>query len=300
MPETEGIYDINFSTSAVSDSYAPIDKYSGGSNGGGTSSYMVSISTVSDGTFTVSPTYAKKGDTVTITAKPDEGYMLDTLTVKNNAGDTVTLMKKNEEQYTFVMPSQNVIITGSFKPKDKISEWNNPYSDISDNMWYYDAVKFVTEDGLMSGYTNGTFGPENTVSRAMLAQVLYNKEGRPAVTSSNVFQDVESGSWYYDAVTWAAGKGIVIGYGNDMFGPNDPITRQQLAVMLWRYVGSPSVTEQALDFTDADQVYSWAEEALKWAVQNGIIQGEGNGILNPKGQAKRSHVAQMFTNYIEQ
>lgn len=170
---------------------------------------------------------------------------------------------------------------------------------ITSGAWYYEAVQFVQENGLMNGYSNGRFGPNDPLSRAQLAQILFNKEGRPGVNDLLDFSDVSGEAWYAEAVRWAANQGIVSGYGNGKFGPNDPITREQLAVMLWRYSDSPAAAEKELNFTDTDKISDYAQEALRWAVENGVLNGYGNGRLDPQGQATRAQVAQMLKNLME-
>ena len=192
----------------------------------------------------------------------------------------------------------------SFPVKDKETEEeekpaNVPvYNDISANAWYNNAVSFVTEKGLMSGTGTNTFAPDDHLTRAMLAQILYNNEENPA-TNGNAFTDVQSSAWYADAVSWAARKGIVSGYGNGQFGPDDSITRQQLAVMLWKYAGEPASNAGLDSFTDIDKASHYALTALRWAVEKGIISGKGNGILDPAGNATRAEVAQMLMNYFK-
>ena len=150
----------------------------------------------------------------------------------------------------------------------------------------------------MSGTGTNTFAPGNNLTRAMLAQILYNNEGKPSA-SGNAFTDVQSGAWYTDAITWATQKGIVSGYGNGQFGPDDHITREQLAVMLWRYAGQPTSNASLNGFTDIDKASSYALTALQWAVEKGIISGKGNGTLDPTGNATRAEVAQMLMNYFK-
>ncbi|MBD5152889.1 MAG: S-layer homology domain-containing protein [Oscillibacter sp.] len=157
----------------------------------------------------------------------------------------------------------------------------------------------MNENGLMNGYSTGIFGPNNYLSRAMLAQILYNKAGTPTVTASGSFTDVAPGQWHAPAVTWASATGIVSGYGDGRFGPNDNITREQLAVMLWRYAGSPAATSKELHFTDADQISSYALDAMYWAVENSILNGYGDGRLTPQGLATRAQAAQMLKNFFE-
>ena len=142
-------------------------------------------------------------------------------------------------------------------------------------------------------------GPNDTLSRAQLAQILFNKEGRPGVDYLPDFSDVDAEAWCAGAIRWAARQGIAGGYGDGTFGPNDPIRREQLAVMLWRYSGSPAATNKELHFNDEAEISGFALEALGWAVENGILNGYGDGRLGPKGQATRAQVAQMLKNFIE-
>ncbi len=182
---------------------------------------------------------------------------------------------------------------------DPTAVWVNPFSDVAEGAWYYDAVRYASENGLMGGYGNGKFGPNDNLSRAQFAQILFNKEGRPVVNYLLRYNDVADGAWYTEAVRWATSQGVVSGYGNGMFGPNDNITREQLAVMLWRYAGSPAATEKELHFTDADKASGYALEALRWAVENGVMGGYGNGQLAPQGLATRAQVAQMLMNFLK-
>ena len=186
---------------------------------------------------------------------------------------------------------------GGDKPDEPIEKpWTNPFTDVSEGKWYYNAVRFVQENDLMVGYSNGKFGVNDDLSRSQLAQILFNKEGKPEVTGKTDFSDVSKKAWYTDAVYWAANKGIVSGYGNGKFGPNDAITREQLAVMLWNYYGRPTVTNTELNFTDKNKISGFAMDAMRWAVDKGILSGCGNGRLAPKGLASRAQVAQVLLN----
>ncbi len=182
---------------------------------------------------------------------------------------------------------------------DPAAVWGNPFSDVSEDAWYYDAVRYASENGLMGGYGNGTFGPNDHLSRAQFAQILFNREGKPVVDYLLQYGDVADGAWYIEAVRWATSRGIVGGYGNGMFGPNNNITREQLAVMLWRYAGSPAATDKELHFTDADGAGGYALEALCWAIENGVINGYGDGRLGPQGLATRAQAAQMLMNFLK-
>lgn len=172
-------------------------------------------------------------------------------------------------------------------------------ADVDTTEWYHKAVDYAIENKLMSGVGDGKFDPNGNLTRAMLCQIFYNKEGRPAVTAENTFADVKTGAWYEKAVTWAASNKIVMGYDNGNFGPTDDITREQLAAIIWRYDGK-KVSAASLDtFNDAGKISSYAVDALKWAYENGVVSGKGNGILDPIGKATRAEVAQMLMNYLE-
>ena len=173
------------------------------------------------------------------------------------------------------------------------------FTDVKGSAWYYDAVKFVYDNGFMDGVGDNKFNPNGTLTRAMIAQVLYNLEGE---TSSypTVFDDVAKSAWYADAVNWAAASGIVEGKGNNKFDPNAAITRQEMAAILYRYSELKGYDVSDVDslaaFTDANKVADWAKEAMGWAVENYVINGKGAGKLDPTGTATRAEVAQVLMN----
>jgi hypothetical protein len=171
------------------------------------------------------------------------------------------------------------------------------FTDVNNSLWYHEAVDYAITNKLMNGYDNGKFGPNDSLTRAQLVQILYNQAGKPAVTGTSTFSDVANGAWYTNAVLWASQNGIVNGYGTT-FGPNDKITREQLAVILWRYAGKPAATQTSLNFSDAGKVSSWAKDAMLWATEVGIIQGNENG-LNPGGNATRAEAATMVMRYLK-
>lgn len=262
--------------------------------------YSISVPSAKGGTVKVRPTSASKGSMVTITTVPNTGYELTTLRVSDKNGKELELSDKGDGKYTFVMPGGKVSIDAVFQMiQVPETPWSNPFFDVAENAWYYNAVKYVSQNGLMNGYSNSTFAPDAELSRGMLAQILYNKEGRPPVAYNNAFEDVADGAWYANAVAWTAKQNIVSGYGNGRFGPDNDITREQLAVILWRYEGSPTPTRTELRFTDTDRISDYALDALCWAVENGIINGKGNNMLGPQGSATRAQVAQVLMNYLE-
>lgn len=177
------------------------------------------------------------------------------------------------------------------------------FSDVAGSAWYADAVAYVSRQGIMNGKADGTFAPDATLTRGMLVQVLYNLEGRPAASAS-AFTDVAASAWCADAVSWAAAKQIVLGYGDGTFGPNDTITRQQMAAILYRYAASKGADVSApagtlSRFVDADQVASYAVQAFSWAVNSGLMDGKAGGLLDPQGAATRAQTAKILMNYCE-
>ena len=268
--------------------------------------YNITVVNTEHGKVTASPSSASQGDLVTITVTPAEGYELEQLTVTADKGDNPTTTDMGNGKYTFTMPDANVDIKAVFR---KITlTWENcpggaecplnAFSDVNPAAWYHDGVHFCLDNGMMIGYGEGIFGPSNDLSRAMLVQILYNYEGHPAVSGDSAFTDVAKTSWYFDAVTWAAAQGIVDGYGNGKFGPNDPITREQLATILWRYIDRPAINHNLDRFTDAGQISGWAMDAMEWACGNGIMEGDA-GALNPKGNATRAEAATMLMRFVE-
>ena len=279
----------------ISTSTPDTPSYDGGSSEP-SGDYIVSVDRVSGGKVTVNPGRADKGDEVTITVKPDAGYELDTLTVTDKDGDTVKVTYKSANKYTFTMPGSKVTIEATFA---EISE-DLPFTDVAESAWYYDAVRFVYENGLMNGVTTTTFGPNVTTSRAMLATILYRLEGEPSVGSSD-FTDVESGMYYTDAVAWASAKGIVTGYGDGTFLPNKAITREEMAAMLYRYASykgyDVTKMKDLSGYSDGGSVSSYAVEALQWATGTGLITNM-DGALNPTGSATRAQLATILMRFL--
>ncbi len=183
--------------------------------------------------------------------------------------------------------------------KLEIVDNSKRFDDVPATGWVAEAAAFVSSHELFQGTAPGRFSPDAPMSRGMLAVVLHNLENNPAQALTGAFADVSSGQWYAEGVAWAEAQGIIGGYGNGRFGPDDSVTREQLAVMLWRYAGSPAATSGTLPFADADKASDWALEALRWATENGIINGKGGGILDPKGYATRVETAQMLKNFME-
>ena len=280
------------------------DQPSDGGSGGGssTSGYLVSVDSGKNGKVTVSPQRAEKGETVTITVKPDEGYELDELTVTDKNGDSVKVTYKDDNKYTFKMPGSAVTVEATFQAVKEESPVD-AFLDINTGAWYYDAVKYAVENGLMSGTGTYTFEPNTTLSRGMIAQMLYALEGKPSVSATNSFTDVSVNDWYAKAASWTQSKGIITGYNDGRFAPNDPLTREQLALILYNYAQSKGYDTSAKadlsKYVDGSSTSAWAQTAMTWAVGEGLLSGRGLNMLYPTGTATRAEVAQIMMNFCE-
>ena len=179
----------------------------------------------------------------------------------------------------------------------------NPFTDVSEKDWFYGDVMFVYENGLMLGTSKTLFSPHGTATRGMMATILWRMEGSPIPKGKNSFTDVEAGKWYADAITWTAENGIFAGYGKDKFGPDDPITREQLAAIFYRYAdykGYDLTVKGNLDkFKDADKITDYAKTAMQWAVGSGLVKGKSGNLLDPQGTATRAEIAAMLHRFIE-
>ena len=172
---------------------------------------------------------------------------------------------------------------------------NTGFADVSDEAWYADAVAYCQERGWMSGTSETAFSPNGTMTRSMLATVLYRQAGSPAVTGTDSFTDTEPDTWYSNAVVWASGEGIINGYGNGIFGTNAPVTREQLVTILWRIAGSPE-PGQGQTFADQDSISSFAVAAVVWAREQNIVSGKEGNRFDPQGKATRAEVATVLMN----
>ena len=186
---------------------------------------------------------------------------------------------------------------------DKADKNKSPFRDVLDTDWFYEDVLFAHEEGLLTGTAKRTFSPYANTTRAMMATVLWRMDGEPGAKADSRFTDVAGGQWYSGAVAWADENGIVKGYGTGAFGTNDAVTREQFAAMLYRYAqysGRVIQTGNDLtDFKDAGKVSSWAQDAMLWAVHNGIITGKPGKLLDPQGTATRAEIAAMLRRFVK-
>ena len=255
---------------------------------------------VKGGSIKVTPTRASRGDTVTITVTPDEGWELDTLSVTQTGGRKVDLTDKGNGKYTFIMPGSKVEIEVMFK---EVEPEALPFADVPEDAWYAGAVRYVYENGLMAGTSGDAFNPDGTTTRSQFVTILWRMADSPAVDYQMNFSDVPADIYYTEAVRWAASEGIVGGYGNGSFGSVDAISREQLAVFLFRFAERMGydVSQRAdlTGYTDLSQVNSYAQEAMEWAVGAGIISGTSSTTLSPQGQATRAQAAAMLERFCQ-
>lgn len=184
-------------------------------------------------------------------------------------------------------------------PDDQPSTWENPFTDVGETDWYYGSVRFAAENGLFRGISYPTFAPHSNMTHGMLAMVLHRLAKEPEIGAGQSFSNVAQGQYYTEAVAWATEKGIVSGYGDGKFGPGDLITREHLTVMLWRYAGKPAGAGELDGFTDAADADAWAVDALRWAVEQKIVNGRSDGTLDPRGNATRAEVVAILMRYCE-
>lgn len=266
-------------------------------SGGGVSGYTVTVLASENGSVEVSSTQVDAGSTVTLTVTPDKGYMLSTVTVKDAAGNTVAVTEQNGK-YVFTMPDSAVTVSATFKPEVSTL----PFTDVDVNDWFYEAVEYVYENGIMAGTSATTFEPSMELNRAQAVQMLYNLEGQPEVTGECPFTDVAATHWAIKAITWGAENNVVAGMGQEQYAPNDLVTREQFAQMLYNYAKYKGYDLTAAgdlsQFPDADGISTWAEVAMAWANGKGLINGHADsGLIDPQGTALRSQAASIVANF---
>ena len=267
--------------------------------------YTVTVPTAENGTITADKATAQEGDTVTLTVRPAEGYVLQSLaaTCAAAAPGTVPLQEKGEGIYTFAMPAGDVTVTGTFALEEEEEEpWPPfPFTDVPETMWYYDSVYYVYAHGLMNGTAATLFSPGNPTTRGMLVTILYRMEGSPQGAGWGPFTDVTPGAYYAQPIAWAAWNGIVNGITSTTFAPDRNVTREQMAAILYRYTAWKEwdVSQQGnlFQFTDWQKVQTYARTPLAWAVASGLIQGKENQRLDPGGPATRAEVATILQRF---
>ena len=276
-------------------------RHSSGGGSGGSSSYPITVpGKTENGTVTVSLRSAEKGDSVTITVKPDSGYQLDDLAVTDKNGKELKLTDKGNGKYTFTMPSGKVKINATFTKEAEPS----PFSDVSTSAYYFEAVKWAQEKGITGGIGNGLFGPNQPCTRGQIVTFLWRAAGSPVVNYAMNMTDVAEDAYYGEAVRWALSEGITTGIGDTAFGPDAACTRAQAVAFLFRYAaanGMDAVTLADLisGFADAASVPGYAVSAMNWALSQGIMKGSGTQLLSGNTCTRAQIVTFLWRLYTE-
>lgn len=243
--------------------------------------------------------YGIRNEYVYIDATPNTGYKVKSVTVVDKYNDSIKVYESSTaNRYYFTMPDSNVTVNVEFTPR----VMSNPFTDVKSTDWFYDAVNYVYSEGIMDGTSVYMFSPNNATSRGMLVTILWRLAGQPVVTGTS-FSDVSSSSYYYYAVLWASKYGIVDGLGNNMFGPDQAITREQFAVILYRYAQhcgySTSANSTLVGYADSNKISSYALTAMRWACGAGLFEGDERANLNPQGQTTRAAAAKLLMTFQE-
>lgn len=268
---------------------------SGGGGGGGSASYAIDVEDAKNGDISVSPSRASSGTTVTITVDPDNGYVLETLTVLDKNGKEIELTNKGDRKYTFKMPSGKVTIEATFMEDNTML---NYFVDVFASDYYYDAVLWAVENGITNGTSATTFSPANPCTRAQMATFLWRAAGSPEpVGASNPFVDVAADAYYAKAVQWAYEQGITGGTSATTFSPDDTCTRGQMATFLWRDAGSPAMSADRVPFVDvsADVYYA---TAVEWAYEEGVTSGTSATTFSPNDPCTRAQMVTFLYRYL--
>lgn len=258
-------------------------------------SYSINAEKTEHGSVDVSASSAECGDTVTITVKPDRGYVLEAVIAKDSEGKKLELADNGNGQYTFTMPGSRVSIKVTFT-EDNVMP--NFFIDVPEGSYYHDAVLWAAEMNITCGTDTEHFSPNVSCTRGQLVTFLWRAAGKTVVNYDVSFSNVSAEAYYTEAVRWAASLGIAIGYGDGKFGANDPTTRAQMAVMLYRFakVQGLETAQSGMDaneFYDFEQVSAYAAEAVTWAVNTGIIKGNANRLM-PQSSCTRAQTVTML------
>lgn len=257
--------------------------------------YDVAVSDGAHGSVTVSPMSASKGSTVTVTVTPDKGYTLETLSVTDKNGSALDLTDQGGGKYTFTMPSAPVTVAATFMDDNTML---NFFVDVPAGAYYYDAVLWAAEGGIVTGTDAVHFSPDASCTRAQLVTFLWRAAGSPAVNYAMNFTDVDSGAYYAEAVRWAASEKIVEGTTAETFAPDAAVTRAQVVTMLYRFAKAQGMdtTQGGMairEFDDFDAVPAYALEAMDWAVNAGVLKGDNNRLL-PQDNCTRAQIVTML------
>lgn len=267
------------------------------SSGSGSITYPPTLPTTGNGDVTVSPARPERGDTVTVTVEPDDRYKVEDVTVTDPNGDPVEVSLKNDGTYTFVQPAGKVEIKVTYAV-------DMPFTDVPEDAWYIDGAEYVYANYIMNGTGETTFGPNTTVSRGMIVQILYNLVGNPDVEGDTDFTDVTDDYWSAKAIAWAVNNGVVNGFEDGTFRPDENMTREQMAAILQNFASQMGLDVSASgdlsNFTDIPEGEYWSRDALAWAYAEGLLAGTSDSTMDPAGQASRAQIAVIMMRFCEQ
>ena len=258
---------------------------------------------MANGSLNTSAANAKPGETVTITVTPDDGYEVDTVTVKDAKGNAIAVTKNADGTYSYTQPSSKVTVDATFKKAGTQSAGR--FIDVNPDDWFYDAVNAAARLGIVNGMTENTYEPQRELTRAMFAAMLHRcYDGSEPSQYKYTFKDVPDDMWYTEDIRWAAEKGIINGYDENTFAPDDTITREQAVAMMYRYTNFKGIDTTKADnsviaaYSDYEEISDYARDAFAWARTAGVINGRSDSILAPRDNITRAEIAQILVNYM--
>ena len=263
--------------------------------------YSVELLTAEHGALKSDAGTAAAGTTVTLTATPESGWQLESLQVRDRDGNEIPCAGENGA-FSFTMPVSDVTVAARFAEAETKVDVAERFQDVSETDWFYPYVQEMWDRGIMNGIDELLLGPNLPLERCMMVVIFYRMAGSPPVTAKAVFSDVPEDAWYADAVSWAAECGIIRGYGNGRFGFEDDLTRQQLAVILYRFAEylklDVSARADLSGYTDADRVSDWAQDGMRWANALGLFTGRTEDSLDPEGILTRGEIAAVLSRFL--
>ena len=277
--------EVDAMAKAIEDAIAALEQKPSSGGDDNAPTYAIEVGEdIRNGTVTANRRYAERGDTVTITVKPDDGFKLDDLTVTDKNGNELKLTDKGNGKYTFKMPAGKVTVSATFAPEKTAADY---FADVPANSYYADAVLWAAKNGITGGIGNGLFGPNQPCTRAQIVTFLWRAAGSPEPKAMSSFADVSTDAYYAKAVAWAVENGITTGTGDGKFSPDATCTRAQSVTFLFRAIGK--LVDSKAEFSDVltDSYYA---NAVAWAVENGVTNGIGDGLFGPDNSCTRAQI----------
>ena len=277
--------EVDAMAKAIEDAIAALEQKPSSGGDDNAPTYAIEVDKdIRNGEVTANRRYAERGDTVTITVKPDDGFKLDDLTVTDKNGNELKLTDKGNGKYTFKMPAGKVTVSATFAPEKTAADY---FADVPANSYYADAVLWAAKNGITGGIGNGLFGPNQPCTRAQIVTFLWRAAGSPEPKAMSSFSDVSADSYYAKAVAWAVENGITTGTGDGKFSPDATCTRAQSVTFLFRAIGK--LVDSKAEFSDVltDSYYA---NAVAWAVENGVTNGIGDGLFGPDNSCTRAQI----------